>query len=127
VAPFFAPTCDPSGAVGPYFFALMGCLLDGARRVGVMMRGVMLGALLGLTALWSVAPAGAQTISTQIADPGKTGTVGQYTSQAVVNGNLAISYYDGNNFDLKFARNSQPDGSGTWNTVTVDSTGSVGQ
>jgi hypothetical protein len=38
----------------------------------------------------------------------------------------AISYYDSVNGDLKFARNSASDGSGTWTISIVDSTGNVG-
>jgi len=53
--------------------------------------------------------------------------VGEHTSLAVIGGNPAISYYDNTNEDLKFARNSAADGSGTWTTVTVDAAGVVGR
>ena len=36
------------------------------------------------------------------------GNVGTYTSLAVVNGNPAISYYDGQNADLKYVRSENP-------------------
>ena len=55
------------------------------------------------------------------------GSVGEYASLAIIGGNPAISYYAGGAAaDLKFARNTQPDGSGTWNIVTVDAAGTVG-
>ncbi len=54
------------------------------------------------------------------------GDVGYYPSLAVVNGNLAISYFDYTSRDLKYVRAS--DVSGTiWGTpLTLDSTGIVG-
>jgi hypothetical protein len=55
------------------------------------------------------------------------GTVGQYASIAVDGSNVFISYYDGTNGDLKFAKSS--DGGATWpsgDIVTVDSSGNVG-
>jgi hypothetical protein len=56
-----------------------------------------------------------------------TGDVGLYTSQAVVNGNPAISYYDQTNGDPKYVRATDASGT-TWGTpVTLDSTGNVGQ
>ena len=98
------------------------------KQTAVSMRAAVLGALLPLFLLLPalLLPAQAQTISTQTVDVGHTGDVGQYTSQAIVNGNPAISYRDVTNFDLKFARNSAADGSGAWTTVTVDSGGNVG-
>ena len=54
-----------------------------------------------------------------------TGTVGEHTSLAVVDGKPAISYYDQTNADLKFARNSAADGSGMWTTITVDGIGGI--
>ena len=52
---------------------------------------------------------------------------GQFTSQAVVNGNPAISYYDLANGNLMYLRASNPAGT-DWSAVpiTVDSTGDVG-
>lgn len=35
-----------------------------------------------------------------------TGTVGQYLSLKIINGNPAIAYYDNRNGDLKFVRSS---------------------
>ncbi len=62
-------------------------------------------------------------------DTGGTNDVGQYTSLAIVNGNPAISYYDATAGDLKYARNSAADGSGTWTILPVDTGGTndVGQ
>ncbi len=55
------------------------------------------------------------------------GVVGLYTSQAIVNGNPAISYYDQTNGDLKFVRANDASGTSFGTPVTVDSTGDVGQ
>jgi hypothetical protein len=55
-----------------------------------------------------------------------TGTVGNFNSLAVVNGNPAISYWDVTNTALKYVRASDASG-GSWDTpVTVDSAGIVG-
>ncbi len=54
------------------------------------------------------------------------GDVGVYnTSLAVVNGNPAISYCDNTNYDLKYARATDANGT-SWNTYIVDSAGGVG-
>jgi hypothetical protein len=45
----------------------------------------------------------------------------------VVNGNPAISYYDGPNQDLKYVRASDASGTSWGTPVTLDSTGSVGE
>lgn len=56
-----------------------------------------------------------------------TGNVGEYNSLVVLtDGTPAIAYRDVTNQDLKYARNSQANGFGTWTTVTVDATGNVG-
>jgi len=70
-------------------------------------------------------PDGSGTWTATIVDTGAIAAniVGQYTSMAIVNGNPAISYYDSTNGDLKYARNSAADGSGTWAIVSVDGTG----
>jgi len=49
-------------------------------------------------------------------------TVGMFCSMAIVSGNPAIAYRDGGNGngDLKFARATTVDGSGSWTTMTVD-------
>lgn len=55
------------------------------------------------------------------------GQVGSSNSSLVIVGGFpAIAYYDLTNGDLKFARNSAADGSGTWTLTTVDTTGNVG-
>jgi LPXTG-site transpeptidase (sortase) family protein len=55
------------------------------------------------------------------------GSVGYYSSLAVVNGMPAMSYYDSTNYSLKFVRARYANGS-AWNTAqTLDSTGNVGQ
>ncbi len=67
---------------------------------------------------------GSWTISTIESE----GSAGQHASMAIVDGNPAVSYYTGVIIDtLRFSRNSQPDGSGTWTTVTVDSAAGVGE
>ncbi|BCM88804.1 hypothetical protein IAD21_00646 [Abditibacteriota bacterium] len=88
----------------------------------------LVGALLVLLVSATIPQTGhAQTITTTTVDAGVApGSVGYYTSQAIINGKPAISYWDQTNSDLKFVINSAADGSGTWNTTTVDSAGSVG-
>lgn len=73
------------------------------------------------------ASAWAQTITTKVIDRGSGGNTGQFTSQAIVNGNPAVAYYNVTDRNLMFARNSAVDGSGSWTIVTVDATGDVGQ
>jgi hypothetical protein len=58
--------------------------------------------------------------------PDSTGTVGNFNSLAVVNGNPAISYWDVTNKDLKYVRASDANG-GSWGApVAADSAGNVG-
>ncbi len=52
-----------------------------------------------------------------------TGDTGYYTSIKVKSGYPHISYFDGTNYDLKYAYKD----AGGWHTETVDGTGSVGQ
>jgi Carboxypeptidase regulatory-like domain len=60
-------------------------------------------------------------------DVGFGGQVGQYTSQAIINGNPAISYYDVAEQNLRYVRALDASGA-TWAPpVTLDSTGTVGQ
>jgi len=62
-----------------------------------------------------------------VADAGQQGGIaGTDASQAVIDGKPAISYYDQTNQDLKYARNSAVDGSGTWTLTTVHSVDAVG-
>ncbi|MBS1510106.1 MAG: T9SS type A sorting domain-containing protein [Bacteroidetes bacterium] len=58
----------------------------------------------------------------------QTGTVGQYASHAMVNGNPAVAYYDGTNKRLKFIRADENNGS-SWTSaaVVVSATGDVGK
>jgi hypothetical protein len=60
-------------------------------------------------------------------DTGGTANVGQYASLAILGGRPAISYYDATNGDLKFARNSSSDGTGTWTVTTIETANNVGQ
>jgi hypothetical protein len=63
------------------------------------------------------------------------GDMGRHTSIVVdSDGDPVISYYDGTNYDLRFAicdlsesTNGNCDQSGDWGTVAVDSTGTVGE
>ena len=70
----------------------------------------------------------AQTITTRTVDFGSStnGQTGQYTSQAIVNGNPAIAYYNVSETSLMFARNSAADGSGSWSVTTIDFALTVG-
>jgi hypothetical protein len=68
-----------------------------------------------------------ETITTKTIDRGSGGNTGQHTSQAIVNGNPAVAYYNVTDRNLMFARNSAVDGSGSWSIVTVDTTSNVGQ
>lgn len=53
--------------------------------------------------------------------------VGDYLSQAIINGNPALAYYDRDNKDLRYIRALDPLGQ-TWGTsVTVDSVGDCGE
>jgi PKD repeat protein len=54
------------------------------------------------------------------------GSVGNYTSLAVVNGYPAIGYYDTGNADLKYVRASDASGSSWGTPLTIDSAGDVG-
>jgi hypothetical protein len=55
-----------------------------------------------------------------------SGSVGQYASLAVVDGNPAIAYWDASDDDLKFVRALDGDGSYWGTPVTVSSYGSTG-
>jgi hypothetical protein len=57
----------------------------------------------------------------------QSGTVGQYSSQAIVNGNPAISYYDASSGDLKYIRATDANGTNWGTPVTLDSSGDVGR
>jgi hypothetical protein len=52
---------------------------------------------------------------------------GFYSSLHVINGRPAISYQDRRNYDLRFAINTDTDGSGAWIRTTVDAPGNVGR
>jgi len=56
----------------------------------------------------------------------QSGTVGEYTSLAIVNGNPAISYWDMGNHDLKYVRATDVSGSSWEIPVTADSAAVVG-
>ena len=56
----------------------------------------------------------------------QSGDVGWFTSQAVVNGNPAISYHDHGNADLKYVRANDASGTNWGTPLTVDSVGDVG-
>lgn len=64
-----------------------------------------------------------QTIDNGVNDGG----VGQYDSQAIVNGNPAISYYDATNRNLKYIRANDAEGTSWGTPVIVDAPGDVGQ
>ncbi|MDQ3023310.1 MAG: PKD domain-containing protein [bacterium] len=59
-------------------------------------------------------------------NPDSAGDVGYFTSLAVVNGNPAISYWEGGTLDLKYVRASNAEGSAWGAPLTLDSTGFVG-
>jgi hypothetical protein len=97
---------------------------------------VLFAALLASLALALPDDAQAQAYNWSTVAVDSTGSVGEYTSIAVdANGDPMISYHDGTpNLDLKFAvcdlsesTNGNCDQSGDWGSVTVDSTGTVGQ
>ncbi|OYW77539.1 MAG: hypothetical protein B7Z37_03680 [Verrucomicrobia bacterium 12-59-8] len=69
----------------------------------------------------------AQSFITRVLDWGSGGKTGQHTSQAIINGHPAIAYFNETESSLMFARNSAPDGSGTWDINTVQYIGYVGQ
>ena len=91
--------------------------------------------ILALLALFSLA-ARAQTITTTTVhagigvttytDIGFVSDSGLSTSQAIVNGNPAISYRNYPQMSLMFARNTTATGSGTWITTTVSNIANVG-
>jgi len=54
------------------------------------------------------------------------GSVGEYTSLAIVNGNPAISYYDRTNDDLKYVRADDASGTSWGPPLIMDSAGRVG-
>jgi hypothetical protein len=55
------------------------------------------------------------------------GSVGQYASMAVINGNPAVSYYDAIAGDLIYVRSSDVNGAAWSAPVTVEATNNVGQ
>jgi hypothetical protein len=55
-----------------------------------------------------------------------SGSVGKYTSLAIVNGKPAISYYNQTNGALKYVQANNTDGSIWFTPVTIDSSGIVG-
>lgn len=89
------------------------------------MKTLLLFLTLALTALCDSLHA--QSFVTKTLDFGSGGKTGQHSSQAVINGNPAIAYYNETDSSLMFARNSAPDGSGLWSITTVQYLGSVGQ
>ena len=74
-------------------------------------RWILIGASLGV--LWHGMAMGQVTVD-------NAGSVGQYTSLTVVNGNPAISYFDDDNDDLKYVRATDVDGSAWAVPVMVD-------
>jgi len=75
-----------------------------------------------LALLTAVLPLRAQTITTTTLDVGSGGLVGLYTSQALVNGNPAIAYYDNSVGDLIYVRALDATGT-SWGTPVVVDTG----
>jgi hypothetical protein len=55
-----------------------------------------------------------------------SGSVGQYSSLAIVDGNPAIAYYDESTYSVKYVRASDVDGSSWGTPVTVDTAYHVG-
>lgn len=73
---------------------------------------------------FSLASATGATVVT--VDTGGTAIVGRFASQAIVNGNPAIAYYDASNGDLLYVRATNPTGTNWGPPVVVDATGNVG-
>jgi hypothetical protein len=74
-----------------------------------------------ILALFMIASAAAQTITTQTVDTGTLGRVGRNTSHAVIAGNPAIIYADFVKNHLLFSRNTAADGSGSWIKTKITS------
>ncbi len=81
-------------------------------------------ALLAGCAFFNVSAFAADVITTT---PLETGSVGQFTSQAIVTGNPAISYYDVANHHLVYVRATNAARTAWGTPVTVASTGDVGK
>ncbi|MGV3658774.1 MAG: choice-of-anchor D domain-containing protein [Prosthecobacter sp.] len=60
-------------------------------------------------------------------DTGATAATGAYTSQAIVNGHPAMSYYDSTNQNLMYVRALDANGTAWGAPVLLDATGNVGQ
>src|SRR5204863_207792 len=104
-----------------------GLLLHCFANLSHVIRSLLASVFIAVLALLAcVLSARGQTITTKVLDAGSGGDTGQYTSQAIVNGNPAIGYYNVTNGDLMFARDIAVDGSSAGTPVTLDSTGHVG-